>query len=457
MVKELFACWDRKRLGHITMEVLSDNLISFGLSTSQEQVSELISALHRRKFDSCDDDCHTAGQTSISLNNFIKIFERDTFGDKATKLIKEHCIEKKQKIRNAIVAQMMKRRVMQGQAGSRMNDTRTTAAMLRTDEMTHSSFTESRSTLFSTFQLSPGDLDGLSDGYLAYELAKLDLKPSILDQIEITKEWWDQLNTNEDPYLPINKVAKFIVKNSFAGDVEQAEKIIAKLLGPKMEKLDYQEFYMLYCRGIFRTALLDMLNNIDDLTNNQPELPLALKLGAYRRNLMLAGLDKQESELKEKGKSILYALQTFKNDVKPELFASLDFQEYCLDPLGKNKKQNSEKVEKDKQDKFLKKVIFERIKDKSTKMGYNTASFENKLRGEDDEAMKDVIKDHFTDKHKKRIKRRHTSKFQVENMTGLATIAESLDGSAGEGSPRASTVAQSQEASPRKTHTRKRK
>jgi hypothetical protein len=57
-----------------------------------------------------------------------------------------------------------------------------------------------------------------------------------------------------------------------------------------------------------------MLQNIEELSKNHSDLPLVLKLAAYRRNLMINGLDKNESELKEKGKSILYALQIYKNE-----------------------------------------------------------------------------------------------------------------------------------------------
>jgi len=138
-------------------------------------------------------------------------------------------------------------------------------------------------------------------------LSKLELKPSILDQMEITKQWWKAMNTKEDPVLPVDTVKKWIVKNQLASDMEQAGKVILKLLG-KVEMIEYEEFYKLFIKGIFRTALLDMLENIDELTKDQADLPLTLKLGAFRRNLLLAGLDKGESELKEKGKSILYAL-----------------------------------------------------------------------------------------------------------------------------------------------------
>ena len=42
-----------------------------------------------------------------------------------------------------------------------------------------------------------------------------------------------------------------------------------------------------------------------------------MKLGAYRRNLLLSGLDKTENEQKERGKSILYAMKMFKTEIEP--------------------------------------------------------------------------------------------------------------------------------------------
>ena len=143
------------------------------------------------------------------------------------------------------------------------------------------------------------------------DLSKLVVKPSILDQQEITKDWWAELNPKEDVQIPTLVIKKFMVLHHLVTDLESAEKVITRFIG-KQDTLDYDEFYMLFCKGIFRQALLDMLQNIDELTKDQKDLPLALKLGAYRRSLMLAGLDKSESELKKKGKSILYALQILK-------------------------------------------------------------------------------------------------------------------------------------------------
>jgi hypothetical protein len=36
LAKELFSCWDEKRIGTINIDTLAENLISFGLSMSRD-------------------------------------------------------------------------------------------------------------------------------------------------------------------------------------------------------------------------------------------------------------------------------------------------------------------------------------------------------------------------------------------------------------------------------------
>ena len=91
LAKELFACWDDKRLGHIKAETLAENLISVGLAMSYQQVLKLIQALTFQKG-------QTQGSSeSISLKEFVKIFEHDLFGERATQLIKKECFLKYQR------------------------------------------------------------------------------------------------------------------------------------------------------------------------------------------------------------------------------------------------------------------------------------------------------------------------------------------------------------------------
>jgi hypothetical protein len=45
LAKELFACWDKSRLGHVNVDVLAENLISFGLALDKEQVIKLLQTL----------------------------------------------------------------------------------------------------------------------------------------------------------------------------------------------------------------------------------------------------------------------------------------------------------------------------------------------------------------------------------------------------------------------------
>ena len=52
-----------------------------------------------------------------------------------------------------------------------------------------------------------------------------------------------------------------LISKKLAADLQSAEKIIFKFLG-KVDELDYNEFYKIFCRGIFKESLLDMMNNI---------------------------------------------------------------------------------------------------------------------------------------------------------------------------------------------------
>ena len=98
--KELFGCWDPERRGRIGIVDLAENLISFGLSMSFDQVLDLIKALLFQK----GSNGGAQSVEEITMKEFIKIFERDPFGDKATEVIKAECNKKKEEAAEKIIA-----------------------------------------------------------------------------------------------------------------------------------------------------------------------------------------------------------------------------------------------------------------------------------------------------------------------------------------------------------------
>jgi hypothetical protein len=225
-----------------------------------------------------------------------------------------------------------------------------------------------------------------------YGMRKLEIKPTIQEQMAVTKEWWESLNPNADVFLPLPTVKRHFVRKQLAQDLELAEKIIFRFVG-KVEEIEYKEFYKIFCKGIFKIALQDMMANIEKLSQGQQELPLPLKLGAYRRNLMLSGIDKTESALKDRGKSILYALKIFKGELDPTLFENLDFKEFVLDPLGKNKQLTGAIQEANRLKKYDQTVKFRHAKALGPGIGVDTEEIEKTLRGEDDQSIREVLKD----------------------------------------------------------------
>jgi len=125
-----------------------------------------------------------------------------------------------------------------------------------------------------------------------------------------------------------------------------AKKTIVDILGEEeAEMIGRDEFFKMFYKPIFRISLLDMLNNIKQISKNN-DLSLNLKLAAYKRKLFLSGLDKENNEFKEKGKSILEAMTNYKEEKDPGLFKSVSFIEYTKDPYGKNKKIDADEADR---------------------------------------------------------------------------------------------------------------
>lgn len=146
------------------------------------------------------------------------------------------------------------------------------------------------------------------------------------------KSWWAKLNTFNDVEVPIMQIKKYLVQMRFTPDVETAEVVISKILG-KQSLLDFEKFYKLFGKSIFRIALIDLLNSIEMLSQDQQELPLLIKLGEFRRNILLAGLDQKSGEVSIRGKSILDAMRVFKDEIEPGFLQQFNFNQFVLDPM----------------------------------------------------------------------------------------------------------------------------
>jgi hypothetical protein len=89
-------------------------------------------------------------------------------------------------------------------------------------------------------------------------------------------------------------VVRFFIRKGLCHDGMVAEKTIVDILGgaEEAEFIGRDEFFKMFYKPIFRTSLLDMLNNILKISKKTHDLPLNLKLVTYKRNLLLSGLDK---------------------------------------------------------------------------------------------------------------------------------------------------------------------
>lgn len=116
-----------------------------------------------------------------------------------------------------------------------------------------------------------------------------------------------------------------MVKQSLSPNLDDAGKVIQRIIG-KVETLDYQSFYKLFCRGILWYLIQDMLGQIEVFTklSGRTELPLNLQLDEFKRLLMIHGIDK-ENELKARGQQILNALVAYQKEMNPKSMDSVSY------------------------------------------------------------------------------------------------------------------------------------
>ena len=95
-----------------------------------------------------------------------------------------------------------------------------------------------------------GDLmDGMLD---------LEIKPFVSQQIHIVKKWWTEINPNEDANIPNEKVYRFFIAKKISQDQGTVGKDITQIIGPH-KYIDYVNFYKIFCLGIFREALIELI------------------------------------------------------------------------------------------------------------------------------------------------------------------------------------------------------
>ena len=137
----------------------------------------------------------------------------------------------------------------------------------------------------------------------------------------MVRQYWREIDKGMDEYeLPILQVADFLVRKRIATDRESAKRIIKGVKstqeGPKKDLINYDEFKRIFCKSIFRYALILTAQKLKESSHLPDEiLPLAVKVSRYQRGLLRSGLQKENPNYEE-GKSILAGLSVLTGEPK---------------------------------------------------------------------------------------------------------------------------------------------
>jgi hypothetical protein len=83
-------------------------------------------------------------------------------------------------------------------------------------------------------------------------------------------------------------------------DEYSSSKIIQKRLGDVLE-INLEDFQGIFSVSIMKFSVNQMIQKIEKQSELNKELPMVIKLAAYKRNLLLTGLGNEQSQSKEMG------------------------------------------------------------------------------------------------------------------------------------------------------------
>ena len=166
---------------------------------------------------------------------------------------------------------------------------------------------------------------------------------SLADQMKLVRKWWSEMDENKGRLeLPMKIVSDFMTKKGITPDREKAKAIIykAQIGREKRQLVTLDEFNRIFCKGIFKDALINVVESIDSNgKSNSEALPLSIKISQYQRELMMDGLMKDKNRYEE-GKAVLEALSSLKREEDPHYqIDETELRTFVEEPFGKKMKE----------------------------------------------------------------------------------------------------------------------
>lgn len=140
--------------------------------------------------------------------------------------------------------------------------------------------------------------------------AKREKQPTLAEQMEVVDEWWKEVDPQKKLEVPLSVVAELFVNKGIAQDEEFAKKILFKNIDKRAVMVTFEDFNQIFCKNIFKDALIDVTNNIEKTNQGSTETPLTLKLGRFQRQLIEPGLHKHLDDKAKDARAIMNALFT---------------------------------------------------------------------------------------------------------------------------------------------------
>jgi hypothetical protein len=131
--------------------------------------------------------------------------------------------------------------------------------------------------------------------------------------MDMVKMWWKELDAGHMGIVRIGAAGQYITSKRFAPNIHEAIALLTSQ-GPVYEGkyVTERDFERIFLKPVFKGALANIAHGLSSGEFSDLTVPLGLKIAAYQRRLLFAGLKVSQGRLTAEGMRVVEAVQEYR-------------------------------------------------------------------------------------------------------------------------------------------------
>ena len=269
---EFFSEMDKDKLGAISGKALIESLLSLGIATDSDVLSETLSMIFR------SDDLN---KLQITQQNFLSMFRSEVITDLILTQLNESSLAERKKIK------VLSQRHIRNRSAI---DTHKPLAVFK-----------------ARLAASISGVEFITDDKNAQNMI------TINEHLAVTEKLWNKYYKIGEDGISILTICEIFKYFKIFQDNFECKKYVISMLG-QVQMLGFKDFQQLFARSMLKGAFVNLSKRLFEGNYAEKEMSSGFKISSYQRALLMSGVKCPNSNISiDEGHRIVTALEKFKN------------------------------------------------------------------------------------------------------------------------------------------------